>query len=59
MNRQAAAFIAGLMGVAGLIAALIITLFMDELEQERLLLLGGLIAMTAGATQWFFRNGSK
>lgn len=59
MNRQTAAFVIGIMGEAGLVISLIITLFQPDLEQERLMLMGGLIATTAGAGQWFFRNGNK
>lgn len=59
MNRQSAAFIAGIMVLAGLIVAFIITLFQPDLEEDRRLLLISLTAIGAGAMQWFFRNGKE
>ena len=60
ITRNTTQAIVAVIGMIGLVAAVLITLFVSELEQERLLLIGGLIATVGSSASWLFRlNGSK
>ncbi len=53
------AFVA-IIGITGLVVATIVTFFIPGLEQERLMLIGGLIAGASTSGAWLFRvNGTK
>lgn len=58
--RNTTQALVAVLGMLGLVAATIVTLFLPDLTQERNMLIGGLIATTATAAAWLFRlNGSK
>ena len=60
INRNATQAIVAVLGMTGLVAATIITLFVDSLGDERNMLIGGLIAASSTAGAWLFRlNGAK
>ena len=60
ITRNTTQAVVAVIGMIGLVAAVLITLFVSELEQERLLLIGGLIATVGSSASWLFRlNGSK
>ena len=58
--RNTTQAIVAVIGIAGLVAATIVTLFVPDLTQERNMLVGGLIATTATSAAWLFRlNGNS
>lgn len=58
--RNTTQAIVAVLGILALASATIITLFLPDLEQERNMLVGGLIATTATSAAWLFRlNGAK
>jgi len=59
MNRHFTQAAVAIIGMIGLVAAAIITLFITDLGDERNLLLGGLIAATSTSAAWLFRNGQS
>ena len=60
MNRQFTQAAVAIIGALGLVAATLITLVVDGLEDERQILVGGLIAGASASASWLFRlNGAK
>ena len=60
ITRNTTQAIVAVLGMIGLIAATIVTLFIPDLAQERSVLVGGLIAATSVSATWLFRlNGVK
>ena len=60
ITRNTTQAIVAVLGMIGLVSATIISLFVPELQEERNLLLGGLIAATSASASWLFRlNGTK
>ena len=60
MNKNATQACVAVLGMIGLVTATILTLFLPDLEQERNILIGGLIAGTSASGAWLFRlNGNK
>lgn len=58
MNKSATQAAVAIIGAIGLVTATIVTLFMETLADERLLLIGGLIAAASASASWLFRlNG--
>lgn len=59
ITRNTTQAVVAVLGMTGLVVATLVTLFVGDLAQERLLLIGGLIGTTSGATAWLFRlNGN-
>ena len=60
ITRNTTQAVVAVLGMIGLVAATIVTLFAPDLTQERSMLVGGLIAATSTSAAWLFRlNGSK
>jgi len=60
MNRQFTQATVAIIGALGLVAATLITLVVDGLEDERQILVGGLIAGASASASWLFRlNGTS
>ncbi len=58
MNKQIPQAVVAIIGAMGLVAATLITLIVTGLEDERKLLIGGLIAGASASASWLFRlNG--
>ena len=56
MNKNFTQMAVALIGMSGLIACSIISLFLSDMSDERNLLLGGLIAAVATSAAWLFKN---
>jgi hypothetical protein len=60
ITRNTTQAMVAVLGMIGLVAATIVTLFVPDLTQERSMLVGGLIAATSTSAAWLFRlNGAK
>ncbi len=60
ITRNTTQAVVAVLGMIGLVAATIVTLFVPDLTQERSMLVGGLIAATSTSAAWLFRlNGVK
>ena len=60
ITRNMTQAIVAVLGMIGLVAATIVTLFIPDLAQERSVLVGGLIAATSVSATWLFRlNGNS
>ena len=60
ITRNTTQALVAVLGMIGLVSAAIITLFVPDLQEERSILLGGLIAATSTSAAWLFRlNGTK
>ena len=60
ITRNTTQAVVAVLGMIGLVAATIVTLFVPDLTQERSMLVGGLIAATSTSAAWLFRlNGNK
>jgi hypothetical protein len=56
LTRDTAAALVAVLGVVGLMTLTGISFFLPELDSERKLLVGALIALTSGAGVWVFKN---
>ena len=60
LTKNATQAVVAVIGVTGLVAATICTFFIPEMQEERMMLIGGLIAAASTSGAWLFRlNGSK
>ncbi len=59
MNRQFTQAAVAIIGMIGLVSATLITLFVNDLGDERQILLGGLIGVTSTSAAWLFRINGK
>lgn len=60
MNKNTTQAVVAVLGMVGLVVATIITLILPDLETERNILVGGLIASASASGSWLFRlNGNS
>ena len=60
ITRNTTQAVVAVLGMIGLVAATIVTLFVSEMNDERNMLIGGLIAASSASGSWLFRlNGNK
>lgn len=60
MNKNFTQAAVALVGMAGLVALCILSFFVDDMTDERNLLIGGLIATVGTSSAWLFRlNGAS
>lgn len=60
MNKNMTQAVVAVIGITGLVAATICTFFVSGMEQERMMLIGGLIAAASTSGAWLFRlNGNS
>jgi hypothetical protein len=55
ITRNTTQALVAVIGIAGLVAATVVSFFLPDMGQERSMLVGGLIAATSTAAAWLFR----